>query len=242
MFLQQLKDLGIDNNTLVVFTSDNGGVSSGDDFSTSNLPLRGGKGRQWEAGTRVPLIIKTGQEIKNKICDVPVMGIDFFPTILEYAGLPQMLQKQKDGVSLIPLLNGNNIDQRMLYWHYPHYGNQGGEPSSTILAGDWKLIYYHEDGRNELYNLKMDESESQPLNAKYPNQVKDLRAKLDKWLVEVKAKMPVADPLYDSAKAEALREKQHTELLNNVEKKRLLLLSKDFQPNANWWKSKQTTD
>lgn len=240
--LQQLKDLGIDKNTLVVFTSDNGGVSSGDDFSTSNLPLRGGKGRQWEAGTRVPLIIKTGQEVKNKICDIPVMGIDFFPTILEYTGLSAGLQKQKDGVSLMPLLKGNNIDQRMLYWHYPHYGNQGGEPSSTILAGDWKLIYYHEDGRNELYNLKMDESESEPLNDKYPNQVKDLQAKLDNWLVEVKAKMPTPDPLYDSVKADALREKQHTELLNNVEKKRLLLLSKDFQPNANWWKSKQTTD
>ena len=242
LVLQQLKDLGIDKNTMVVFTSDNGGVSSGDDFSTSNLPLRGGKGRQWEAGTRVPLIIKTGQEVKNKICDVPVMGIDFFPTILEYAGLPQALQKQKDGVSLMPLLRGNSIKKRMLYWHYPHYGNQGGEPSSTVLAGDWKLIYYHEDGRNELYNLKMDESESQPFNDKYPNQVKDLQTKLDKWLVEVKAKMPTPDPLYDSVKAAALLKKQHTELLINVEKKRLRMLEKDFRPNATWWKSKQTID
>jgi arylsulfatase A-like enzyme len=227
---------------MVVFTSDNGGVSSGDDFSTSNLPLRGGKGRQWEAGTRVPLIIKTGQEVKNRICDVPVMGIDFFPTILEYAGLPQALQKQKDGVSLMPLLRGNNIKKRMLYWHYPHYGNQGGEPSSTVLAGDWKLIYYHEGGRNELYNLKMDESESQPLNDQYPNQVKDLQTQLDKWLVEVKAKMPTPDPLYDSISAATLWKRQHTELLINVERKRLRMLEKDFQPNATWWKSKQTTD
>ena len=171
------------------------------------------------------------------------MGIDFFPTILEYAGLPPTLQKQKDGLSLMPLLRGSSsIEKRMLYWHYPHYGNQGGEPSSTVLAGDWKLIYYHEGGRNELYNLKIDESESKPLNDNYPNQVKDLQTKLNKWLVEVKAKMPTVDPLYDSVKAAALLEKQHTELLKNVEKKRLLFLSKDFKPNATWWKSKQTTD
>lgn len=128
--LDQLKVLGLDTNTLVVFTSDNGGVSSGDAFSTSNLPLRGGKGRQWEGGTRVPLIIRCPGVEQGKTCDVPVIGIDYFPTILDYLGLSPDPRSLLDGVSILPLLHGQKIDNRLLYWHYPHYGNQGGEPSS----------------------------------------------------------------------------------------------------------------
>ena len=240
--LDQLKALGLDKNTLVVFTSDNGGVSSGDAFSTSNLPLRGGKGRQWEGGTRVPLIIRCPGVEQGKTCDVPVIGIDYFPTILDYLGLTPDPQNLLDGVSIIPLLHGQKIDNRLLYWHYPHYGNQGGEPSSSILDGDWKLIFYHEDGRNELYNLKTDESESEPLNAQFPGKVKELRMKLDKWLSEVKAKMPSADPLYDPNKEHQYKEKNRTVTLQNVEKSRMQMLSKDYQPNKDWWGSKTTND
>ena len=240
--LDQLKPLGLDKNTLVIFTSDNGGVSSGDAFSTSNLPLRGGKGRQWEGGTRVPLIIRCPGAVQAKTCDVPVIGIDYFPTILDYLGLTPNPQNLLDGVSILPLLNGQKIDNRLLYWHYPHYGNQGGEPSSSILDGDWKLIFYHEDGRNELYNLKTDESESEPLNTQHPEKVKELRMKLDKWLLEVKAKMPVADPLYDPNKEHQYKEKNRTITLQNVEKSRILMLSRDYQPNKDWWGSKPTND
>jgi len=240
--LNQLKALGLDKNTMVIFTADNGGVSSGDAFSTSNLPLRGGKGRQWEAGTRVPLIIRTPGIAQGKICEVPVIGIDYFPTLLDYLGLTPNPQIPLDGVSFLPLLNGQKIENRLLYWHYPHYGNQGGEPSSTILDGDWKLIFYHEDGRNELYNLKIDESESEPLNAQYPEKVKELRSKLDLWLAEVKAKMPMADPLYDPIKEHLYKEQNRTSTLQNVEKTRVMLLSKDYQPNKDWWGSKTTND
>lgn len=240
--LNQLRALGLDKNTLVIFTADNGGVSSGDAFSTSNLPLRGGKGRQWEGGTRVPLIIRCPGAAQNRTSDVPVMGIDYFPTILEYAGLSLNTPKTYDGVSILPLLKDQKIENRLLYWHYPHYGNQGGEPSSTILDGEWKLISYHEDGRNELYNLKIDESESEPLNAQYPDRVKELRLKLEGWLLEVKAKMPVADPLYDPIKEHQFKEKNRTITLQNVEKTRVMMLSKDYQPNKDWWGSKTTND
>lgn len=240
--LNQLKALGLDKNTLVIFTSDNGGVSSGDAFSTSNLPLRGGKGRQWEGGIRVPLIIRCPGVVQVKTCDVPVIGIDYFPTILDYLGLTTNPPNLLDGVSILRLLEGRKIDNRLLYWHYPHYGNQGGEPSSTVLDGDWKLIFYHEDGRNELYNLKIDESESEPLNARYPEKVKELRIKLDKWLLSVKAKMPVADLLYDPGKEHQYKERNRTITLQNVEKSRMLMLSKDYQPNKDWWGSKTTND
>ena len=155
--LDALKRNGLDDNTIVFFTSDNGGVSSGDAKSTPNLPLRGGKGRQWEGGIREPFYIKApGVTRAGSTCDMPVSGIDFYPTILELAGLPMPAEQHVDGVSLVPLLRGGTHRRSgpRLYWHYPHYGNQGGEPSSIIRRDDWKLIHYWEDGRDELYNLR----------------------------------------------------------------------------------------
>lgn len=166
--LAKLHELGLDENTIIVFTSDNGGVSSGDAYATSNYPLRGGKGRQWEGGIRVPLFIDfPGNTLKGDSCVVPVTGADLYPTFLDMAGIPLMPGQHQDGVSLLPLLQGKSIPERALYWHYPHYGNQGGEPSSIIRQGDWKLIHYYEDGRDELYNLRIDETESEPLNVQY---------------------------------------------------------------------------
>ena len=157
MVMDKLKETGLDKNTVVIFTSDNGGVSSGDAFATSLLPFRGGKGRQWEGGIREPFIIHVpGMTPPGSSSQVPVIGMDFYPTMLQLAGLPQMPKQHVDGVSLVPLLKGGEIEERDLFWHYPHYGNQGGEPSSIIRSGDWKLIYYHEDGRDELYNLADD--------------------------------------------------------------------------------------
>ena len=106
-----------------------------------------------------------------------VTGADLYPTFLDMAGIPLMPGQHQDGVSLLPLLQGKSIPERALYWHYPHYGNQGGEPSSIIRQGDWKLIHYYEDGRDELYNLRIDETESEPLNVQYPEKVEFLSKK-----------------------------------------------------------------
>ncbi|MEM7336060.1 MAG: sulfatase, partial [Chloroflexota bacterium] len=141
--LQAVEELNIADNTVVIFTSDNGGVSSGDSFSSSMLPLRGGKGRQWEGGIREPFYIRYPKQISaNSTCDIPVSGIDFYPTMLALAGIPIPVTQQIDGVSLVNLLRGKAdtaVADRDLFWHYPHYGNQGGEPSSIIRSGDWKL-------------------------------------------------------------------------------------------------------
>ncbi len=128
---ETLDELGLEKNTMVIFTSDNGGVASGDAFSTSNLPLRGGKGYQWEGGIREPYFIKApwlghaGQST-----DVPATGTDFYPTILELAGLDPLPQQHQDGVSLVPVLRGGQIADRPLFWHSRTTGNPGGEPSA----------------------------------------------------------------------------------------------------------------
>lgn len=103
----------------------------------------------------------------------------FYPTILDFAGLSFQPQQHKDGVSLLPVVNAGRVSERALYWHHPHYGNQGGEPFSIIRRGDWKLIYYYEDLRCELYDLAMDVEESEPLNIQYPEKVKGLKTLLD---------------------------------------------------------------
>lgn len=236
--LKKLKELGIEENTIIVFTGDNGGVSSGDAYATANLPLRGGKGRQWEGGLRVPVLIQfPGCKIPGSTCDVPVAGTDFYPTFLDLAGCALVPQQHRDGMSLRPLLEGGRIADRALYWHYPHYGNQGGEPSSVIREGDWKLIHYYEDGRNELYNLKMDNSESEPLNAQYPEQVDYLSKKLSVWLTEAGARYPKADPQYNPLKEKVYKTKMQTVHLKELEEQRIKMLDPTFKPNNDWWGS-----
>ena len=133
--LSTLEELGLDKNTIVVFTSDNGGVAAGDAFATSNLPLRAGKGYQFEGGIREPYFIKVPGMGNGQKCNAPVTGTDFYPTLLELAGAELKPEEHSDGVSLVPLLKGESIEERPLVWHYPHYGNQGGEPSSIIREG-----------------------------------------------------------------------------------------------------------
>lgn len=237
--LDKLEELGLLDNTLIIFTGDNGGVSSGDNYSTSCLPFRGGKGRQWEGGLRVPFIVKGPNGIgKGLKSDIPVIGTDFYPTILDFAGLPMCDEQHLDGVSLKPLLEKRDISPRSLFWHYPHYGNQGGEPSSIIREGDWKLIHYYEDGRNELYNLDIDETETEPLNAQYPDKVSYLSKKLDVWLIETNARLPKADPKYDPKKEAEYKLKQSTKTMEYLEKQRKNQLSESFEPNKDWWGSK----
>jgi arylsulfatase A-like enzyme len=238
MVLKKLDQLGLADNTIVCFTSDNGGVSSGDAYSTSNLPLRGGKGRQWEGGIREPFYLKApGVTKPGSTSAVPVNGIDWYPTLLELAGIKVPKQQQVDGVSLVPLLKGKSIPGRPLYWHYPHYGNQGGEPSSIITEDNWKLIHYHEDGRDELYHLGKDEVEQKDLAAAELKRTKVMRAKLDAWLKATKAKMPVKDKKADLAKRKARFESLAKQGKERLERQHANFLNPDYQPNKDWWGS-----
>ena len=241
--LAELKKLGLDKNTIVLFTSDNGGVTSGDNYSTSNAPFRGGKGYQWEGGIREPYFISVPwMNHKAKQCAVPVSGTDFYPTILQLAGLPLRPLQHTDGVSLVPLLNGKMIAERALIWHYPHYGNQGGDPCSIIRKGDWKLIHYWEDGRDELYNLKADIGEKKDLSKKYSAKAKQMSVELEAFLQSTHAKFPVNDPIYDAELENAYLKSIRDQTWPKLEKDRKGLLSRDFKPNANWWESQVTKD
>lgn len=243
MVLQSLEDNGLEENTIVVFTSDNGGVSSGDNYSTSNLPLRGGKGYQWEGGIKEPFFIKVPwMEVADKTCPVPVTGADFYPTLLELAGVPLRPEQHKDGVSLVPLLKGGSIEDRPLYWHYPHYGNQGGDPSSIIREGDWKLIYYWEDDVNELYNLLNDPDENKDVASENPELVAAMYGKLSGWLNEVGASYPNPDPEYSVELYQQWEEQTRKQLWPRLEKNRMDYLDPAWSPNADWWGSQRTED
>ncbi|SMC80043.1 Arylsulfatase A [Cellulophaga tyrosinoxydans] len=242
--LKALKDNGLDKNTIVVFTSDNGGVASGDNYSTSNLPLRGGKGYQWEGGIREPFFIKVPW-LKNEISktEIPVINTDFYPTLLDLANIPLKPEQHKDGISLKPILEGKQLNfNRPLYWHYPHYGNQGGEPVSIIQENNWKLIHYWEDGHQELYKLPSTEIDNLNVISRHSELAEKMGRALMNWLHNVGAKYPVLDSEYNASKAE---ERYRNALKNKwpaLEKNRLEVLAKDFQPNKDWWKSKVTVD
>ena len=244
LVMDKLDRLGIADNTIVIFTSDNGGVSSGDNYSTSNLPLRGGKGRQWEGGTRVPFIMMfPGEKNAGRIDDTPVIHMDIYPTVLDLIGLPLIPSQHIDGVSLKSLLAQNkSLEKRTLYWHYPHYGNQGGEPASYLREGDWKLISYHEDGHAELYDLVLDPGELNDVSGKYPARVKELKAKLDQWLAETNACMPEINPLFDPQKYQRQLVEKQQKLMEREETLRIDQLKKDWQPNHDWWGSRVTVD
>lgn len=239
MVLHSLKELGLEKNTIVIFTSDNGGVSAGDVFATSNLPLRGGKGHQFEGGIREPYFIKVPWlYIAGKKTDVPVTGTDFYPTLLELVGAELRPAEHPDGMSLVPVLKGGAFPERALIWHYPHYGNQGGEPSSIIRLGDWKLIHYYEDGREELYNLRRDLTETTNVAAKKPEVRKQLSEELHTYLHEVGARFPKKDPEYNAENEKEFLEKRMKRLIHDMEKQRLHFLSEDYNPGNNWWGSK----
>ncbi len=239
MVLEALDDLGLTGKTIVIFTSDNGGVVAGDAYATSNKPLRGGKGYQFEGGIRVPYFIKVPWlDIGGKKSDVPVTGTDFYPTLLELVGIKPKPEEHNEGLSLLPILKGGTFPERPLIWHYPHYGNQGGEPSSIIRVGDWKLIHYYEDGHEELYNLRTDLGETSDVSALNPELMKQLRKQLFNFLHEVDAKFPKKDPQYNPEMEKEYLKKVRTELLPRLEKQRLEFLSEDFDPGNNWWGSK----
>jgi arylsulfatase A-like enzyme len=199
--LARLDSLGIAEHTIVIFFSDNGGLSTAEGAPTSNAPLRAGKGWLYEGGIREPLLVRwPGVTRPGSLCDVPVISTDFYPTLLEAAGLPLRPRQHRDGVSLVPLLKGTGQPApRPFFWHYPHYGNQGGAPGGIVRAGDEKLIEFYEDMRVELYNLHDDPGEQHDLAAQKPEKVKALRDQLHAWRAANRAIMPAPNPNFKPA-------------------------------------------
>ena len=205
----ELKARGLYDNTLIIFTSDNGGLATREGPNTPatfNGPLREGKGWLYEGGIRVPLIaagcgVAKSADDKPRTCDVPVWSCDFLPTALKLCGAPAL---KGDGVDISDLLadaapSNPPIGARArdaLYWHYPHYANQGGRPGGAIRAGKWKLIEFFDDGRHELFDLSAGPSESRNVAADHPAIVKELGTKLEAWRKEVGAKLPTPNPNY----------------------------------------------
>jgi len=199
--MAKLDELGLRENTIVIFTSDNGGLSTSEGWPTSNLPLRGGKGWMYEGGIREPLIVRwPGVAQPGAVINTPVSSPDFFPTLLEAAGAKPAAGQRLDGISLAPILRGQSAPDRALFWHYPHYGNQGGAPSAAVRRGPWKLIQWFEGDRVELFHLGNDLAETTDLSSREPARVAALKAELAAWQRDVGAKFPIANTSYDPAK------------------------------------------
>jgi arylsulfatase A-like enzyme len=196
--LEAVDRTGQSDNTVVVFTSDNGGLATAEGSPTCNAPLSEGKGWTYEGGTREPLIVKWPEVVEaGSQRSVPVTSPDFYPTLLEMAGLDLMPDQHCDGVSLVPLLKGgDSLDREAIFWHYPHYGNQGGRPGSSVRSGDYKLIEFFEDGRVELYNLREDIGEAHNLAQAKPGLTRKLQGMLADWRETVEAKIPEPNPDY----------------------------------------------
>jgi len=192
----KLEQLGVADHTAIVFMSDNGGLSTSEGHPTSNLPLRAGKGWLYEGGIREPMmVVWPGRVTAGSVCDVPVTSTDFYPTLLEMAGLKSNPRQHQDGVSVVPLLTGSGATpDRDLFWHYPHYGNQGGAPSGAVRSGSHKLIEWYETGDVELYDLAEDFGEQVDLAARLPEKAGELRRRLAEWRRQVGAAMPTPNP------------------------------------------------
>ncbi len=210
--MNKLKELGIDQNTIIIFASDNGGMSAANignpyrvirpnaldgAFASSNLPLRAGKGWLYEGGIRVPTIIKwPGQGQISKESHVPIISTDFYPTILDMLGLPLLPEQHKDGVSITPLLKGKEaINRKAIFWHFPHYSNHGMQsPGGAVRYGDYKLIEYYENNTVQLFNLVNDIGEQNDIAKQEPQKANELRAMLHQWRKSVNAKMLAPNP------------------------------------------------
>ena len=193
--LGHLEELGLSEETYVVLFSDNGGLSTSEGHPTSNLPLRAGKGWLYEGGIREPLIVRGPGVRAGAVDPTPVTSSDLAPTLLELCGLPAAPRQHLDGTSLAGLLrDGAPLVERPLFWHYPHYGNQGGAPSGAVRVGDLKLIEWYEDGRLELFDLAADPGEQEDLARARPAQAAALAARLQGWRDGVGALMPRPNP------------------------------------------------
>lgn len=197
--VKKLKELGISDNTIIIFTSDNGGMGK----VTKNYPFRGNKGNFYEGGIRIPLFINWPGVTKTTVTDVPVITADLYPTILKMASLPLMPKQHLDGLSLSPLLKGGSAPKRNdLFWHFPNYSGEGhpnpSSPLSVIRHGDYKLIESLENGSLELYDLRADPRETKNLAASKPNIAKIMQKKLVAWRTASHVQMPEVNPDYQN--------------------------------------------
>ena len=202
----KLEELNITDNTIIIFTSDNGGMSASNRFQNNNnraqmdqrfsssmLPLRGGKGWLYEGGIRVPLIVYwPGHTKPGMVTDVPVTGTDFYPTLLEMLDLPLMPEQHQDGISFLPLLKGKPYTGHdAIYWHFPHYSNHGNQsPGGAVRVGKYKLLEYFENGTVQLFDLENDLGEQRDIAKENPEVTQKLLKLLQDWRVETDAKMP----------------------------------------------------
>jgi arylsulfatase A-like enzyme len=184
----KLAELGLSENTIFVFTSDNGGLHVPEgrhERVTHNTPFRAGKGYTYEGGQRVPLIVRwPGKIPEGRVIDTPVNNVDWIPTLLELAG--QEAPSGLDGISFAEGLLGGEIPERPLYWHFPHYTNQGGRPSGAMRDGEWLLIERYDEEKVELYNLRKDIHEQEDRSEEEPERAADMLQALDRWRKELR--------------------------------------------------------
>ena len=202
----KLKELGLEKNTIIIFTSDNGGMAASNQsnlthtsreilnskFASSNLPLRGAKGWNYEGGIRVPLIVYwPGQIQPNSTSHAVVTGTDYYPTLLDMLNLPALPDQHRDGKSFVPALKTEDYDRGAVYWHFPHYSNHGFQsPNGAIRFGRYKLIEYYENGTVQLFDLENDIGEQNDIAKSHPTVTKKLKKMLQQWRDDVDAKMP----------------------------------------------------
>ena len=211
----KLAALGLEKDTIIIFTSDNGGMSGANfgnprrvvdpekldaAYSTSNLPLRGAKGWLYEGGIRVPLIIKwPGHGRAGSICREPVIGTDYYPTILDMVGLAKMPAQHTDGRSLAGLFGGEaTLSRDAIYWHFPHYSNHGMQsPGGAVRSGKYKLLEYFENHSIQLFDLESDLAEQNDLSKTHPEIARQLLTKLHGWQKAVRAEMMEPNPQFN---------------------------------------------
>ena len=194
-----LRELGLEKSTLVIFTSDNGGFAG----ATSNAPLRANKGSNYEGGIRVPAIVKWPKAGRRGVLsNVPIISMDFFPTILAATGHALCPHQHVDGVDLTPVLKkSGGLNRDAIYWHYPHYNRHPQNfPAGVVRAGNWKLLQEFETGKLSLYDLADDIGETRDLASRYPEKVKSLLTKLKSWQKDVGADPMRSNPEYKDKK------------------------------------------
>ncbi len=200
--LDALKKKGVEDETVVMFTSDNGGLSTGG-APTCNFPLSKGKCWMEEGGTREPYIVRYPGIVKaGSVCDEPITSPDLYPTLLELAGVDLVPEQHVDGKSFAPLLRGEEMERGPVFWHYPHYGNAGGHPGSSVRLGDYKLIHFLDYDVLRLFNLKEDVGEERDLSDELPEKRDELFTLLKNWREDVGALLPQPNPDWEERFAE----------------------------------------
>jgi arylsulfatase A len=199
--LAKLDELKLTENTIVIFTADNGGLhvlESPDSPATHNTPFRAGKGFVYEGGLRIPLIVRfPGVVPPGQTSDVPVINTDWAPTLLALCGVES--QRQFDGLNVEKVLRGEAVAERSFLWHFPHYTNQGSRPAGAVRDGDWKLVEHYDTGVAELYNLSNDIGEHHDVAGQHADRVASMREQLAAWRQEIGAQQNQPNPDFDAS-------------------------------------------